>query len=228
MNVRDDNEPAGWLDEPDEPPSLRRKRPPRRAGITTYLAIALLLVVLVAGGGYLALVEGWIDLDGNAPAGETVARTASSPAAHPVFSGNAHDLVAAPGNLVQQDGSNASVTWIRSSVREASAAGATDAASLQIKPELAANLVGKLVEVTVSARAPDQGTPQPFAVAFSSANVGSSGWVVFTPTKEFQDYAFTYRVPATVAQAQYVGIWSDISGRSTPLAVRSIAIRPLS
>ena len=54
-----------------------------------------------------------------------------------------------------------------------------------------------------------------------------SGWVVFTPSPEFDDYSFDYRVPARVGTAQYVGVWSDISGRGAPLAVRSITIEPL-
>jgi len=92
--------------------------------------------------------------------------------------------------LVQQDKADPSTTWIRSSLRQAAATGATDAASLQIKPPLATDLVGRRIRLTISARAPDQGIPAPFAVAYSAGDVGSSGWVVFTPGTEFDDYSF--------------------------------------
>lgn len=210
----------------------RRQRRGSRA--RTYVAIVLLLVI-VAGGGYVAYVDNWIDLggiwidlSGILPSGGAGARTNGGLATGQlVFSGNAGDLAAPSGNLVQQDKSDPSVTWIRSSLRQADPAGPTDGASLQIKPPLLTDLVGKSIRVTISARAPDEGSPAPFAVAYSSANVGTSGWVVFTPTRQFDDYSFDYQVPATVGAAQYVGIWSDISGRGAPLAVRAISIRKL-
>ena len=199
-----------------------RRRPRGRA--VAYVAIILGLVIL-GGGAYVAYVENWIDLGGIIPGG--AAARPSSGTGELVFSGNAGDLAAPSGNLVQQDKGNPSVTWIRSSLRQADPAGTTDGASLQIKPPLVADLVGKHIRVTVSARAPDQGSPVPFAIAFSAAKVGTSGWVVFTPSKEFNDYSFDYQVPATVGEAQHVGIWSDISGRGAPLAVRAISIRKI-
>lgn len=231
-------DPAEWSERP--PDQSRRSRaagadaglparsPRRRGSGRTYVAIFVLLAILI-GGAYVAYVNDWVDLGGVT---SLVART-GGPAARsadigkPVFAGNAHDLASPAGNLVQQDKADASVAWIRSSLRQADASGATEGASVQIKPELAGNLVGKHIRLTISARAPDQGTPSPFAVAYSTANVGSSGWVVFTPTKEFDDYSFDFTVPATVGSAQYVGIWSDISGRGAPLAVRVITVTAL-
>jgi hypothetical protein len=204
-----------------------RRRPRSRTAI--YVAVIVGLAIL-GGGAYAAYVENWIDfswigISASMPGGGAATRPSGSLVTGDlVFSGNAGDLAAPSGNLVQQDKSNPSVTWIRSSLRQANPAGTTDAASLQIKPPLVTDLVGKHIRVTVSARAPDQGSPAPFAVAFSSAKVGTSGWVVFTPTKEFNDYSFDYQVPATVGEAQHVGIWSDISGRGAPLAVRAITI----
>lgn len=227
----DDDYPAAEPVEPREAPA-GEARSKRAAGFdggraATYVALVVLLAVLI-GGAYAAYVENWIDLSGIMASGGGGARTSGrATAGELVFSGNAGDLAALSGNLVQQDRSDPSVTWIRSSLRQADAAGPTDGASLQIKPPLATDLVGKRIRVTISARAPEQGPPAPFAVAYSSADVGTSGWVVFTPTKEFDDYAFEYQVPATVGTAQYVGIWSDISGRGAPLAVRAISIRKL-
>jgi hypothetical protein len=232
-------EPIDWADgEPANEPRRRRatgggvgKRPRARKSRRgrAFAAVAGVLVVLAAGGIYEANMAGWLDLGAMLPGG-------SGPRARPavgadaerlVFSGKADELASPAGNLVQQDRSDSSVTWIRSSIKQAGPAGQTDGASLEIKPPLATDLVGRRIRVTISARAPDQGTPVPFAAAYSSANAGTSGWIVFTPTKEFDDYAFEYQVPTTVGTAQHIGIWSDISGRGAPLAVRSIAIRRL-
>ena len=208
----------------------------RRGNRSTYVAILILLAILV-GGGYFAHVRGWIDL-ADLPAipglpsiaGITGGGGASPPRvdrAKLVFSGNAGELASPAGNLVQQDQADPAITWIRSSLREAVTTGATDGASLEVKPPLAGDLVGRRIRLTISARAPDQGTPAPFAVAYSAGDAGSSGWVVFTPSTEFDDYSFDYQVPATVGTAQHVGIWSDISGRGAPLAVSRITIEPL-
>jgi len=203
-------------------------RQARRSSIVPILLVIVGALVVIAGALYGAHVAGWLDLSsilsgeglGTRPRG-------SAETGHLVFSGKAAELASPTGNLVQQDRSDASVTWIRSSIKQAGPAGSTDGASVEIKPPLATDLAGKRIRVTISARAPDEGTPVPFAAAYSSANVGTSGWIVFTPTKEFDDYAFEYQVPATVGTAQYVGVWSDISGRGAPLAVRTISIRTL-
>jgi hypothetical protein len=206
----------------------RARRGSTRRGTTgTYIAIVVLLALLI-GGAYAAQVAGLVDFRAML-AGHGSGQHASDGGngGQLVFSGKAGELAAPAGNLVQQDKSDSSVTWIRSSLREAGPSGPTDGASVEIKPPLATDLVGKQIRVTISARAPDQGTPMPFAAAYSSADAGTSGWIVFTPTKEFEDYTFDYQVPATVGTAQYIGIWSDISGRGAPLAVRAITIRVL-
>lgn len=210
----------------------RKARRRRGGGGRTYVAIVVLLVILI-GGTAAAYLNGWIDIPGLAGlkaiggggSGATAGLDKSKTTV--IFSGNAKELASPNGNLVQPDKSDPSIAWIRSSLREASTAGATEGVSVEIKSPFANNIVGKRVELTISARAPDQGSPSPFAVAFTTEDIATSGWVVFTPTKEFEDYTFDYQVPATVGVAQHVGIWSDISGRGVPLAIRSITVTVL-
>jgi hypothetical protein len=202
------------------------RRQARRRSIVPILLVLVIALVVLAGGLYGAQVEGWLDLS-SILSGDGLGTRPGAETGHLIFSGKATELASPTGNLVQQDRSDGSVTWIRSSIKQAGPAGSTDGASIEIKQPLATNLAGKRIRVTISARAPDSGSPVPFAAAYSSANVGTSGWIVFTPTKEFDDYAFEYQVPATVGTAQYVGVWSDISGRGAPLAVRTISIRTL-
>jgi hypothetical protein len=203
-------------------PGRDRRRRRRRGNTWKYVAILILLAILL-GGGTAAYVENWIDLSGILPTRVADAGRARD-SAELIFSGNAGALAAPAGNQVQQDKDDPRITWIRSSLRQASPAGATDGASIEIKPPLLDDLIGKRIKVTVSARAADQGPPQPFAIAYSAGDLGTSGWRVFTPSAEFDDYSFVYQVPTKVGAAHHVGIWSDISGRGAPLAVRSISI----
>jgi hypothetical protein len=141
-----------------------------------------------------------------------------------IFSGRSGDLKPAPGNTVRQDDSDASTVWLRSQVRSAKSSGSTDGISLQVPSEVLQKIRGKRIRVTVSAA----GTAaSPFAVAYS-AGVANSGWVVFQPTGKFQDFSLNFAVPRDSDSNNYVGIWSDIDGRGTPLAIRQVAITILS
>jgi hypothetical protein len=145
-----------------------------------------------------------------------------------IFSGNAKELIVAPGTVAQQDSTDPSLTWIRSSLTAAQAGGTVQGASVAIDKKLTNAWLGKLVRVIVSATAGSQNSPPPFAVAYSSNGSGNSGWIVFNPTAEFADYSFDFRVPSgTVSTPHYVGIWSDITGRNSALGVRRITVRVL-
>jgi hypothetical protein len=141
-----------------------------------------------------------------------------------IFSGRASDLKASPGNTVQQDDSDASTVWVRSQVRSAKSSGSTDGVSLQVPAAVLQKIRGKRIRITVSAAG---NAASPFAIAYS-AGAANSGWVVFQPTGKFQDYSLNFAVPRNADSDNYVGIWSDIDGRGTPLAIRQVAITVLS
>jgi hypothetical protein len=143
-----------------------------------------------------------------------------------IFSGKPSELTAAPGNTVQADSSAATISWISSSLRTAKANGTTDGVHVKVPPTLSKDLPGKRIRVTVSARGSEGGLA-PFAVAYSTASGRTSGWLVFEPTAQFADYSLNFKVPRAAGSDQYVGIWSDIAGRGTPLAVRQVAITVL-
>lgn len=218
-----------WTEERQEPTTKRKGSLFGR--ILTIVLVVLVVLVALAGGGYLAISQGWIDASRlGIPIG-TPSRPQSADA-EIIFSGNAGDLTAAEGNIVQEDTSvSPAVVWLRSSVQAASPAGATGGISLQIPESLLPRMEGRAVRVTLSARTGGRAEPSPFAVAYSAGSRGNSGWIVFVPSQTMDTYSFNYRVPigevSDPDNRHYIGIWSDISGGNAPLAVDRITIEPL-
>ena len=223
-----------WADRDADGPGEAVRRPPRskqRSGFRSVLMIVLIVVAIVvvaAGGVFLASRLGWIKIGGFGLSG---GGAASVPAANAqvIFSGNPNDLAAAPGNVIQQDTSvSPPAVWLRSRVKSASPTGATGGVSVKVPNDLVPRIEGRRVRVTVSARTGGKGEPSPFAIAYSAGNTGTSGWIVFVPTKTLDDYSFTYAVPigeiGGAANTHYIGVWSDIGGGNAPLSIQRITI----
>jgi hypothetical protein len=87
--------------------------------------------------------------------------------------------------------------------------------------ELAAS--GKTVRVTVTARSASE-TPSPgFSVAYSTSDVGNSGWRNFPLTDKLTPYSFIYDVPTMKSgNGDYIGILPDPSGAGGAVEVSSI------
>jgi hypothetical protein len=194
---------------------------PRAVAIPLTIAI---LAGVIALGVYFAYRSGLFDLSGPRSGGTT---NVSAERATAIFSGRPSELIAARGNLMQADSSNSSIVWIRSSLKTAKSNGATDGVSVKVPDPLIGKILGRRIRVTVSARGADR-DQSPFAVAYSTGAASNSGWLVFQPTKEFTDFSFNYVVPRSAPGSGHsVGIWSDITGRDAPLAIRQITITEL-
>jgi hypothetical protein len=195
-------------------------RGPRRGRFSTlfiFLGIALLIGV-VAGFLYFAHRNHWIDLSGS-PSPRSMEK------ATVIFSGQASALSAASGNTIQADPSDPSIVWIRSSLTSANSNGPTGGVSVKVPSALSGELGAKRIRVTVSAGRSNTDALPPFAAAYSTGGAGNSGWFVFEPTHSFKDFSFNYVVPGGAAGlTHYVGIWSDIGGQNTPLAILSVTI----
>ncbi|WP_421726222.1 hypothetical protein [Bauldia sp.] len=212
-----------------------QERPPRRPSalrriLTILLAIVIILVV-VAGGGYLAIMLGWIDGTRLGLGGSIISPSRPTQNAEVIFSGDAGALSAADGNIIQEDTSvSPPVVWLRSSRTSASPAGVTEGVSLEVPASLLPRIEGRAVRVTISARTGSRDEPTPFAAAFSAGDRGNSGWIVFVPSRTLDDYSFNFRVPIGEVgdpdSANYIGIWSDITGSNAPLAIDRITITP--
>ena len=87
---------------------------------------------------------------------------------------------------------------------------------------------GQTVRIDVIARA-SGATPSPsFAVAYSTSQVGNSGWQTFTPTSQWQTFSYTYTVPAPgtpgTGGKDYLGIWADTTGGGGEIQVAEVRI----
>jgi hypothetical protein len=205
-----------------------RSQPSRFGKAMFALSIGMLLVAL-AGAGYFLVHYDLIDLSRLGIRQSSLDKTVpnASDSETIIFSGHANELTAASGNTIEKDNSAEPVVWMTSSLRTAKPNGATDGVSVKIPSSLADNLQAKGIRVTISAARRDGvDSSSPFAISYSTDG-GNSGWRVFQPTNEFNDFSFTYAVPNIAGGTHFVGIWSDIAGRSIPLAVRRITVSVL-
>jgi hypothetical protein len=196
---------------------------PRRFGRAVPITLAVALAVAAGVGGYLLYngLVGWPGF-GHSPLTDAISPAASNNEVV-VFAGNADALTASPGNTIEEDPAGG-VVWIKSSVRTATPRGATDGVSLKIPSSVSDNAQARPIRVTISAARKDGAdSSAPFAISYSTDG-GNSGWRVFQPTNEFNDFSFNYRVPNVAGGTHVVGIWADIAGRSIPLAVRRITV----
>lgn len=89
----------------------------------------------------------------------------------------------------------------------AGAGGSTGGVGLRLADSFEVNASGNQVRVTVRASSADEGAL--LGVAYSTADVGNSGWQAFPLTTEPADYTFTYDVPLLQAgNGDYLGFRS--------------------
>lgn len=78
----------------------------------------------------------------------------------------------------------------------------------------------------VRAKQPASNASAAFALAYSTNEVGNSNWQVFTPTAQWQEFSFTYNVPAMIAGGlDYLGIWGDTSNSGLEVLIDAVMIR---
>lgn len=208
-------------------PQMATGRPARSRHTILWASIAVITLLVIAGlVAYFAYGSGWLAMQG--ADGPSDAGPRSMPKEIAVFSGNVTELKAAPGNTVRPQAPDAAIAWISSSLTSAKSSGSTDGVSIKLPESLSRDVASKQVRVTVSAGRGATQALSPFAVSYSTGAAGDSGWIVFSPSEEFTEHSFTYRVPRRSSGfTHYIGIWSDIEGQNTPLAVRSITITAL-
>lgn len=79
------------------------------------------------------------------------------------------------------------------------------------------------VRVTVFARHPADAPNASFAIAYSTNEVGNSGWQKFTLTDQLARYSFIFAVPAMVkGLGDYIGILPDPSGAKGSVEIAGI------
>lgn len=92
--------------------------------------------------------------------------------------------------------------------------GRTDGFSIRVPDSFEAAASGNRVRVTVIARAPRGAEAAEFSLAYSTSEVGNSGWRKFTAGSDFEPKGFEWDVPTMKnGNGDYVGILpADASG----------------
>lgn len=107
---------------------------------------------------------------------------------------------------------------ISGSAPTATAIGRTQGAFFTIEPENEEQLSGKRIAIKFLARSMDAETPSA-KIAYSTAEVGNSGWREFGLTNEYAEYSFEYSVPLMKeGKRDFIGI-VPVSGSVELLAV---------
>ena len=100
---------------------------------------------------------------------------------------------------------------ITTTVKDTDAEGTVGGIGAQIPAHAALYFGGKRIKVRLWAKTDDACTG--FEVAYSTGDVGNSGWTAFTPTSAWAPYEFTYDVPVpSLGGEDYIGIQSEIDG----------------
>jgi hypothetical protein len=147
------------------------------------------------------------------------------PAMHSLFGGGDTSVFQMPdSNTVTGDGAGA---MISSTQEKAASSYTTQGAYLTLDTEWETSAIGKMVEVTVTARASYNNPSPSFGVAYSTAASGNSGWTFFELGPETKEYAMQWQVPTTPQAPgnDYVGIWADPLGQGRSIIVDQVQIR---
>ena len=122
--------------------------------------------------------------------------------------------------------SGSSSARIVTATQSSSAAGTTGAVYFAIPEEIALSFGGRKILITCYAKAATSSGASSFQIAYSTNEVGNSGFSSFTPTTSWQVFAFTYDVPDPVnGGTDFIGIQGD--GSSGVLYVDNVAVMAL-
>lgn len=117
---------------------------------------------------------------------------------------------------------------LTSSLNAPKSAGKTQGAYVMIPNPQAMEQSGKTVQVTLEAAKAKENGAAEFAVAFSTADVGNSGWKKFTPTENFAPYTFEYKVrKCKKCNENFIGVWADTKGAGKGILVKSVSVKTL-
>ncbi|WP_370453264.1 interleukin-like EMT inducer domain-containing protein [Salinisphaera sp. LB1] len=101
----------------------------------------------------------------------------------------------------------------------------TGAASIYIPAQIALRFAGQPILIQVYAKQPSASASTEFAVAYSTEEVGNSGWHRFTPTTSYAPYSFVYDVPMpNGGGVDSISIWADTSGAGNGVIIDEVAV----
>ena len=101
---------------------------------------------------------------------------------------------------------------------------AYSANSIRVNKVVEERANGKLVDITISAKAPSLAGSHKFGVIYWTLGNGNSGVREFSLTQDFKDHTFQYLIPETNNAPNFdvVSILSDLSGQGRAMEISSI------
>lgn len=121
--------------------------------------------------------------------------------------------------------SGSTAVLLRNAVASPNSAGYGNTHYLTIPEPLALMFAGQRVSVSVIAKQADTDPSSEFAVAYSTNDVGNSGFQTFTPTADYKKFTFEYDVPLPNAGGtDYLIINADTSASGKGIVVDDIQI----
>ena len=118
-------------------------------------------------------------------------------------------MIVAQGMLAEQvkTGDGKTVLHLSGGDRNAASAGRTGGFSIRVPDSIEAAASGERVQVTVNARSARGAELAEFSLAYSTNEVGNSGWRKFIVGQQFQPMSFEFDVPTMRSgNGDYVGI----------------------
>jgi hypothetical protein len=118
---------------------------------------------------------------------------------------------------------------MRSSHTNPAGSGSTEVVSIEIPERIALAFTGRRVRVTAYVKQSPTNPSTEFAMVYSTADNGNSGWRNFTPTNTYTPYTFTYDVPSPIAGGtDWLGIWASKTGNNEGILVDAVSIELVS
>ena len=95
-----------------------------------------------------------------------------------------------------------------------------------VPEEIEQRVGGKTITVTVWAKSAADNPSPSFAVAYSTAAVGNSGWQTFEPGTAVSAHRFDYEVPEPKGAPgrDFIGIWADTDGKGRAIDVEGVEV----
>ncbi|PWW00232.1 hypothetical protein DFR52_103434 [Hoeflea marina] len=135
-------------------------------------------------------------------------------------------ITAAADNTIDRSPGDVAFT-LRSTAEDPTSGYTTGGAFIALSPEVEDLASGRTVRVTIRAATVADRPSAEFAVAYSTASVGNSGWRKFAPDSRLQSWSFDYTVPKRLQDEgeDYIGIWADTSGTGGGIRIEDIRLQ---
>ncbi|GAB2507082.1 hypothetical protein [Microbulbifer agarilyticus] len=114
---------------------------------------------------------------------------------------------------------------IKGTGSSADSSGNTSVPAIEIPEAIALQFGGRRVRVSLYAKTPTSNASAEFAVAYSTADNGNSGWSYFVPGSSWTRYDMVYDVPNPASGGtDFVGVWGDTSGSGKGVLIDSVQV----